>query len=100
MKRKPMNLRTMTLIAILSALSAVLMVIYIPLPFAPTFLKFDIAEFPGPFAGFFIGPSVGVIVILLKNINKLSVTSVITWWIYKRIGNHLRSLTQSPNEKN
>lgn len=44
MKRKPINLYVLTLIAILAALSAVLMAINIPLPFAPTFLKFDIAE--------------------------------------------------------
>ncbi len=71
MKKRPYNVRTLTLIALLAALSAVLMTINFPLPFAPPFLKFDIAEFPSLFAGFFLGPAAGVIVIMLKNILKL-----------------------------
>lgn len=71
MKTKTYNIRSLTLIALLAALSAVLMTINFPLPFAPPFLKFDIAEFPGLFAGFFLGPTASVIVVVLKNLLKL-----------------------------
>lgn len=76
-----MNPRTLTLVAMLSALSAVLMAINVPLPFAPTFLKFDIAEFPGLFAGFFLGPTAGVVVILLKNLLKLIMQGTETMYV-------------------
>ena len=56
----------LALIAILGALSAVLMLFEIPLPFAPSFLKFDVSELPALFAGFFIGPLAGCLVELLK----------------------------------
>lgn len=68
---KKMNVSMLTLTALLSALSAVLMTINFPLPLAPGFLKFDIAEFPGLFAGFFMGPLASVTVIVLKNILKI-----------------------------
>lgn len=43
-------------IGMLVALSTILMMVSIPLPFAPGFLRFDVAELPALFAGFFIGP--------------------------------------------
>lgn len=58
MKTKTRNARTIAFIGMLGALSAVLMSINFPMPFAPTFLKFDIAELPALFAGFFLGRSV------------------------------------------
>lgn len=80
-KTKKVNLRALTLIALLSALSAVLMAINIPLPFAPTFLKFDVAEFPGLFAGFFMGPGAGAVVIVLKNLLKLLTQGTETMYV-------------------
>lgn len=71
----------MTLVAVLSALSAVLMAFSIPLPFAPTFLKFDVAEFPGLFAGFFLGPGGGAVVIVLKNILKIMLQGTETMFV-------------------
>ena len=58
-------------IGMLGALSAVLMLISVPLPFAPGFLKFDIAELPALFAGFFLGPVGGCAVIIVKILLKL-----------------------------
>lgn len=81
MKQKRVNIRALTLIAMLSALSAVLMTINIPLPFAPTFLKFDVAEFPGLFAGFFLGPGAGATVIVLKNVMKLIIQGTETMYV-------------------
>ena len=71
MKTKTSHAKTIAFIGMLGALSAVLMSINIPLPFAPTFLKFDIAELPALFAGFFLGPVSGCSVIVLKIILKL-----------------------------
>nr|WP_325185418.1 ECF transporter S component [uncultured Oscillibacter sp.] len=71
MKTKTSHAKTIAFIGMLGALSAVLMSINIPLPFAPTFLKFDIAELPALFAGFFLGPVSGCAVIVVKIILKL-----------------------------
>lgn len=71
MKTKTSHAKTIAFIGMLGALSAVLMSINIPLPFAPTFLKFDIAELPALFAGFFLGPVSGCAVIVVKIVLKL-----------------------------
>lgn len=71
MKTKTSHAKTIAFIGMLGALSAVLMSINVPLPFAPTFLKFDIAELPALFAGFFLGPVSGCAVIVVKIILKL-----------------------------
>lgn len=71
MNTKTSHAKTIAFIGMLGALSAVLMSINIPLPFAPTFLKFDIAELPALFAGFFLGPVSGCAVIVVKIILKL-----------------------------
>ena len=69
--RKTWNVRKLVFIALMAALSAVLMLISIPLPFAPAFLKFDIAELPALFAGLFLDPLSGFLVIVLKILLKL-----------------------------
>ena len=71
MKQTTWNIRSAAFVAVLGAVSAVLMSISIPLPFAPTFLKFDISELPALFAGFFLGPVSGCAVIVVKNLLKL-----------------------------
>lgn len=71
MKTKTNKAKTIAFIGMLGALSAVLMSINVPLPFAPTFLKFDIAELPALFAGFFLGPVSGCAVIAVKIVLKL-----------------------------
>lgn len=70
MKTK-LNARIAAFVGMLGALSMVLMLINFPLPFAPTFLKFDIAELPALFAGFFLGPVYGVLVVLVKILLKI-----------------------------
>ena len=42
-----------------------------PLPIAPSFLEMDIAELPCLFAGFFMGPLQGFLVIVVKILVKL-----------------------------
>ncbi len=68
---KKSNVRKIAFIAMMGALSSVLMLINVPLPFAPSFLKFDVAELPALFAGFFMGPVSGCAVILVKILLKL-----------------------------
>lgn len=81
MKTKTSHAKTIAFIGMLGALSAVLMSINVPLPFAPTFLKFDIAELPALFAGFFLGPVSGCAVIVVKIVLKLSLQGTETAFV-------------------
>ena len=65
------NVYSIALVGVLGAVSAVLMAISIPLPFAPSFLRFDISELPALFTGFFLGPLSGGMVVIIKNLLKL-----------------------------
>lgn len=69
------------LTGILSALAAILMTISIPIPFAPSFLKFDIAELPALFAGFFLGPLSGCMVVVIKNLLHLAFNGTTTAFV-------------------
>lgn len=71
MNTKTSHAKVIAFIGMLGALSTVLMSIGVPLPFAPAFLKFDIAEIPALFAGFFLGPISGCAVIVVKIALKL-----------------------------
>ena len=65
------TIRKLVFIAILGAISFVLMLINFALPFAPSFMKFDIAELPALFAGFFLGPLAGFEVVVVKLLLKI-----------------------------
>lgn len=65
--------RKMIFIAMMGALSMVLMLLRFPLPFAPSFMEFDISELPALFCGFFMGPVGGVFVVIIKNLLKIAV---------------------------
>ncbi len=71
MKHTAFSPRALALSAMLGALSAVLMVLELPLPFAPSYMKFDISDLPALFAGFFLGPASGSLVIGIKILLKL-----------------------------
>lgn len=62
------------LLGIMTALAEVLMLLEIPLPLMPDFLKYDLSDIPALFAGFALGPVAGVIVEFLKNLIHLSFT--------------------------
>ncbi len=63
------NLRLLTLISMLIALSYLLMFIEFPIPaLFPPYLKIDPSDIPALFAGLFIGPVPAVIIELIKNI--------------------------------
>ena len=74
-KTRKNYLRTLTVTGILSALGAVLMVLEFPVPFMPSFVKFDFSELPALLATFSLGPVSGVAVCLVKNLIHLPFTS-------------------------
>ena len=69
--RKISATRKMVFVSILGAVSLVLMMINFSVPFAPSFMKYDIAELPALFAGFFLGPLAGFEVIGIKLLLKI-----------------------------
>ena len=54
------------MIAMFSAIAAVLMVFEIQLPFSPSFVKFDFSDLPVMLGGFLIGPFAGGIIAFMK----------------------------------
>lgn len=60
--------------SILSAVAFIIMMIDFPLPIFPEFLKIDLSDIPALIGAFAMGPVVGVIIELVKNILHLLVT--------------------------
>lgn len=73
MKNK--KVRKLTVVAMLSALSSVLMFISFPVPLMPGFIKFDFSELPALIASFSFGGIYGVVVCLVKNLINLPFSS-------------------------
>lgn len=69
--KKVSPVRRIAVTGVLSAVATVLMMLEFPLPFVPSFLKFDFSELPALIAAFAYGPLEGVIVCLIKNLFKL-----------------------------
>lgn len=67
--------RPTAVVAIMSALSIVLMILEFSVPLVPSFLKFDISDFPALLTSFSISPLAGVVVCLLKNVLHLFFTT-------------------------
>ena len=66
-KPKTFSVRSMVMIALLSALSIVLMRLGFHLPFMPSFISMDFSELPALIASFSLGPAAGAAVCLVKN---------------------------------
>lgn len=66
MIKKVLTTKNLTMIAMFSAISAVLMVFEIQLPFSPSFVKFDFSDLPVMLGGFLIGPFAGGIIVFMK----------------------------------
>lgn len=64
--KKKFNVRDMVFIAILGAISALLMYLKFPLPFMPPFMSFDFSAIPEIVGAFILGPIAGVFIILIK----------------------------------
>ena len=65
---KKVNIRAITVTAMLSAVAFVLMFIEFPIPIMPPFIKLDISDLPALLSTFALGPVSGVVVELLKNL--------------------------------
>lgn len=74
MENKVISIRKITVTAIMSAISAVLMFLEFSIPIVPSFLKFDFSDLPAVITSFALGPVWGVIVELLKNVIHLPVS--------------------------
>ena len=66
MTKKVLTTKNLTMIAMFSAISAVLMVFEIQLPFSPSFVKFDFSDLPVMLGGFLIVPFAGGIIVFMK----------------------------------
>ena len=80
--RKVSSARRITIIAVCSALAAILHILDFPLPFlAPEFYKLDFSELPVMLCGFYMGPSAAVsceaVKILLKLLMKGTSTAFV-----------------------
>ena len=62
------RVRFITVTAMLSAISFVLMYFEFPIPIIPAFIKFDFSDLPALIGTFAYGPLCGVIVCLIKNL--------------------------------
>ena len=60
------NIKNIVMTGMLGALSTILMLLEISVPFAPTFVKFDFSELPVIIGGFLMGPVYGVMVAAIK----------------------------------
>ena len=67
--------------AIFSTMAAVLMLIEIPLPFAPPFYKIDLSELPVLICTFYLGPVAGVTAELVKVLVKLLLKGTTTAFV-------------------
>ena len=79
--RKLSGARYISVVAMCAALSGLLMLLEIPLFFAPSFYKVDLSELPVLFCGFYLGPVAGVICEMLKVLIKLLLKGTTTAFV-------------------
>ena len=73
--RKRVDVRRMTVTAMLSAVATVLMFFSFNVPLMPSFIKLDFSELPALIAAFGFGPLSGATVCLVKNLVNLLFTT-------------------------
>ena len=73
--QKPVNIRYITVTAMLSAVAFILMFLDFSVPFMPAFIKMDISELPALIGAFSMGPVCGIVVCLVKNLMHLLITT-------------------------
>ncbi len=66
--RQKMAVRSIAVTGILAGIAFVLQLIEIPALFMPSFIKFDISDFPALLGAFAIGPVSGILIELIKNL--------------------------------
>lgn len=80
-RERILSTRKIALIGLFSAVSAVLMTIELPLPFAPPFYKIDLSELPILIITFAYGPVAGVMTEFIKILLKLVIKSTSTAFV-------------------
>ena len=73
--------KNMVMIAMLGAIAAVLMVLEISVPLAPTFIKLDFSDLPIILGGFLMGPVAGVCVAAIKVLINLLLNGTSTMYV-------------------
>lgn len=76
-----LSTRKIAMIGMFSAISAILMLFEIPMPFAPGFYKLDFSELPALVAAFAFGPAAGVMIEFCKIVLKLLMKSTSTAFV-------------------
>lgn len=80
-KRRLSPAKTVSFVGLFAALASVLMLLEIPLFFAPPFYKIDLSEIPVLICAFYLGPVAGVICELLKVLLKLLLKGTTTAFV-------------------
>ncbi len=80
-KERIFTTRKMAMIGMFSALSAILMLFEIPLPFAPSFYKLDFSELPILVGAYAFGPVAGVTMEFIKILLKLCIKGTTTAFV-------------------
>lgn len=70
-----LNIRTITMTALLSAMAYVLAFVEFPVPLSPSFARMDLSDFPALIGAFAFGPLSGLLIELVKNTLQLLTTS-------------------------
>ena len=65
------SVRTLTMIAALSAISFILAFFEFPVPLSPSFARMDLSDLPALIGAFAYGPASGVLIELVKNVLRL-----------------------------
>ena len=94
---KRVNVRYLTVTAMLSAVAYILMFLDFSVPFMPAFIKMDLSELPALIGSFAMGPLCGVVVCLIKNVLHLFITTTggVGEFIYKHKKNRKSALIGS-----
>lgn len=72
--KKRISVRSVTVVGMLSAIGAILMMLEFPLAFIiPSFVKFDFSDLPALIGAFTFGPVEGILICLVKNLIHLTV---------------------------
>lgn len=76
-----LSAKMIAVVGLFSALSAIIMLFEVPMPFAPSFYKIDLSDVPALVGGFAMGPVAGVMIEFLKIVLKLMMKSTSTAFV-------------------
>lgn len=80
-RRRLADTRYIAYVGLFSAMAGVLMLLEIPLFFAPSFYKLDLSELPALICTFYLGPVAGVVTELIKIVLKLIIKGTSTAFV-------------------